>query len=450
MSKVDNPRSDAPATVGDPGRLRDLAAAISRRELSPVELVSRSLHRIAAVDGAVQCWREVDGARALAVAEERAAEASKGMLRGPLHGIPVAIKDIIDVEGMTTLCNSRSRAGSPPARGDAEIVLALKRQGAIVLGKVHTTEYAFFDPSPARNPWNLEHTPGGSSSGSAAAVAAGMVPLALGTQTVASVNRPAAYCGISAFKPSTRSISMWGIAPLAPSYDTIGFMAQTVDDAVYAYEAAMPPFATLAPADRDADKIDTRPLTVLLPEDGHLGDCSGEIATAVTRAADRIAAAGHVVRRVASPIPFERLFRLQRMTSLYDAARALAFLDDKPPETVGAKLREAIAEGRATSEREYLDARAEIDGLRATFWAAASATDLSLWPAAPQTAPKGLAWTGDPKYISPWTALAGPIVSLPLGRASDGLPIGALVSSAPGTDRRMCTMARRIAHDLGI
>ena len=142
------------------------------------------------------------------------AEAEQGHIRGALHGVPVAIKDIIDVEGLPTRANSRSRASAPPASNDAEIVLALKAQGAVVLGKVHTTEFAYFDPSPARNPHNLAHTPGGSSSGSAAAVAAGMAPAAVGTQTVASVNRPAAYCGIGAFKPSTRSLSVFGITPL--------------------------------------------------------------------------------------------------------------------------------------------------------------------------------------------------------------------------------------------
>ena len=148
------------------------------------------------------------------------ARRAEGRLRGPLHGIPVAIKDIIDVEGLPTRANSRSRASRRRPSNDAEIVLALKAQGAIILGKVHTTEFAFFDPSPARNPHNLAHTPGGSSSGSAAAVAAGMAPAAVGTQTVASVNRPAAYCGIAAFKPSTRSLSTFGITPLGARLTT--------------------------------------------------------------------------------------------------------------------------------------------------------------------------------------------------------------------------------------
>ena len=193
--------------AADPGRLSELADAIVRQQLSPVDLMQACLARIDAVEPHVRAWREVDRERALAAALERAREAQNGLIRGPLHGIPVAIKDIIDVEGLTTKCNSGSRANVAAATADAEIVLALKAQGAIVLGKVHTTEFAFFDPSPARNPHNIGHTPGGSSSGSAAAVAAGMVPLAIGTQTVASVNRPAAYCGVAAFKPSSRSLS---------------------------------------------------------------------------------------------------------------------------------------------------------------------------------------------------------------------------------------------------
>ena len=235
--------------AANPGRVRELAAAIAKKDLSPVALVRRYLDRIAEAEAHVQCWRQVDGERALAVAEEREREAAQGRIRGALHGLPVAIKDIIDVEGLPTRANSRSRADMPPAGNDAEVVLALKAQGAVVLGKVHTTEFAFFDPSPARNPHNLAHTPGGSSSGSAAAVAAGMAPTAVGTQTVASVSRPAAYCGISAFKPSTRSLSTFGITPLGPSYDTPGFYGWSVDDAVYVYARTGGQFAQAAVAE---------------------------------------------------------------------------------------------------------------------------------------------------------------------------------------------------------
>jgi aspartyl-tRNA(Asn)/glutamyl-tRNA(Gln) amidotransferase subunit A len=425
--------------VADPGRVRELAAAIAGRTLSPVALARRYLDRIGEADPHVQCWREVDGERALAVAAEREAEAAQGRIRGALHGVPVAIKDIIDVEGLPTRANSRSRASAPPASNDAEIVLALKAQGAVILGKVHTTEFAYFDPSPARNPHNLAHTPGGSSSGSAAAVAAGMAPAAVGTQTVASVNRPAAYCGIGAFKPSTRSLSVFGITPLGPSYDTPGFYGWSVDDAVYVYEAVAPSFFAPKPAAPRAK------MAICIPEDPHTSDAIPDIKAMVDRLADAFAAAGHKVERVKSPISFERLFAIQRSTMTYECGRALAHLLEHPPGMVGEKLAQNIRDGQAIPARQYLDERAEIDAMRDALFTALKA-DVFLWPAAPATAPEGLGWTGDPKYISPWTALGGPIVTMPAGFAGNGLPIAAILSSRPGTDRDMCAWARDLAQ----
>jgi aspartyl-tRNA(Asn)/glutamyl-tRNA(Gln) amidotransferase subunit A len=426
--------------AADPGRVRELATAIAKKELCPVDLVLRYLDRIAEADVHVQCWRQLDAERALAVAEERAREAEAGHIRGLLHGVPVAIKDIIDVEGLPTRANSRSRGAAPAASNDAEVVLALKAQGAIILGKVHTTEYAFFDPSPARNPHNIAHTPGGSSSGSAAAVAAGMVPTAVGTQTVASVNRPAAYCGISAFKPSSRSLSTFGITALGPSYDTPGFYGWSVDDATYVYEAVAPNF--LVP--RSEPRASAKP-AVCIPDDPHTSDAIPEMKAAVGRMADAFARAGHKVERPKSPISFERLFEIQRHTMAYEAARALKFLMDQPEGSVGEKLIALIHQGLAIAPQQYLDERGEIDRMRGDLFSTLTA-DVFLWPAAPSMAPEGLGWTGDPKYISPWTALGGPIVSLPAGFAGNGLPIGCILSSRPGTDPQMCTWARDLAQ----
>jgi aspartyl-tRNA(Asn)/glutamyl-tRNA(Gln) amidotransferase subunit A len=436
--------ASSPAYVADPGRVRLLASDIAAKRLSPVELVRRYLDRIAEADPHVQCWRELDGERALAVAAEREKEAAGGLIRGPLHGIPVAVKDIIDVEGLPTRANSRSRADIKPATADAEVVLALRAQGAIVLGKVHTTEFAFFDPSPARNPHNLAHTPGGSSSGSAAAVAAGMAPIAIGTQTVASVNRPAAYCGIAAFKPSSRSLPTFGITPLAPSYDTAGFYGWSVDDAVLAFEGAAP-MAMRA----DAVQVGSAPLSVAIPEDAHLNDAIPDMKAAHQRIADGFAKAGHRVERVASPIPFTKLFELQRSTMLFETGGALKYLLDAPQGSVGEKLLGAIRDGLGIPLSRYLDERAEIDRMRRTFFAEQSA-DLFLWPAAPGTAPEGLGWTGDPKYIAPWTALGGPIVTMPAGKAANDLPLGVIVAARPGQDAQMCTWARRLAEGIGV
>lgn len=426
--------------VQDPGRIAELAADIATGKLSPVALTQRYLDRIAAADPHVQCWRELDGTRALATARQREADVKAGRIRGGLHGIPIAIKDVIDVEGLPTRANCKARLNIAPASGDAEIVLALKAAGAIVLGKVHTTEFAFFDPSPARNPHNLEHTPGGSSSGSAAAVSSGMAPAAVGTQTVASVNRPAAYCGISAFKPSTRSLSGFGITPLAPSYDTPGFYGWSVADAVHVFKAVSPPFADIcSPATAG------KPLRITIPLDPHTDDAIACMKTALRQTADALSKAGHAVTEARSPIDFARLFKIQRSTMLYETGRALRHLLDHPKGLVGEKLVGAIHDGLAIDMAAYLDERSEIDQMRRAFFAAFPDTDVFLWPAAPGTAPKGLAWTGDPKYISPWTALGGPVVTMPAGKAADGLPLGCLLAGAPGTDRRMTVWACDLA-----
>lgn len=433
-------RREVPVYVKSPGSVRQAAGAIAAKQQSPVALVQSYLDRIAAVDGAVQAWRVVDGERALAIAREREAEAARGLIRGKLHGVPVAIKDIIDVEGLPTRANCKARADIAPASGDAEIVAALKAQGAIILGKVHTTEFAFFDPSPARNPHNLAHTPGGSSSGSAAAVAAGMAPIAIGTQTVASVNRPAAYCGIAAFKPTTRSLCTFGITPLGPSYDTPGFYGWSVDDAVAAWEAVAPDFFAMGQKPRQA-----KALRITIPDDKHTGDAIPDMKKAVKRMADAFANAGHEVEKVKSPIPFTRLFEIQRSTMLYEAGRALQHLLDHKKGLVGAKLTEAIRDGLAIPAQRYLDERAEIDHMRATFFQHYAKTDAFLWPAAPGTAPEGLAWTGDPKYISPWTALGGPVVTMPAGLASNQLPLGCLIAGRPGSDVRHAAIACQLA-----
>ena len=423
--------------VQDPGRLRDLAAAIAAGDLSPVDLVQRCLDRIAAVEPYVEAWREIDSARALETAARRAAEARDGRLRGALHGIPIGVKDIIDVEGLPTRCNSRARQNAPAATADAEIVIALKSAGAIILGKAHTTEFAFFDPSPARNPHNTDHTPGGSSSGSAAVVACGAVPASLGTQTMASLNRPAAYCGIGAFKPSTRSISGFGVAPLAASYDTTGFFGYTVDDAVYAFEAVAPSFVAAAVGE-------ARKATIALIDDPLIADADKEMAAAFEAMAGAFRDAGNKLERRAPPVPFRRIGELHWTTMIYEAGRAQAGLLTLPADQVGVRLRQALTDGRAIPEDRYLSERAELDEIRRTFFAAFADFDAFLWPAAPGPAPVGIASTGEPRYIAPWTTLGGPIVTMPAATASNGLPLGCILAGHPGRDRALGALARRL------
>jgi len=432
--------AEAPtAYVQSPGGIAELAGQIRTGEVTPAQLVQRYLDRIAKSDTAVEAWLSVDGDGAMAVAEQLGTEARAGELRGPLHGIPIGVKDIIDVAGWPTKCNSPTRQHAPLASADAEIIAALRTAGAIILGKCHTTEFAYFHPSPARNPHNINHTPGGSSSGPAAAVASGTVAGALGTQTVASVNRPAAYCGIGAFKPSTGAGTGYGVTPLAPMFDTVGFYGWTVADAVALFEAVCP--AYLAPPAIAGDAA----LRVIVLEDPFFDEADGEILAARERVAKMMASAGHEVVHLPSPVPLESLGACQMRATEYELARIHAGLRDHPREDVSAKLREAIERGGGCTTDDYLADRREMDRARDAFFADIASTDAVLAPATPQTAPEGIEWTGDPRFIGPWTALGGPVVSLPAGVDAAGMPIGCMLAGRPGEDRGFARLSCRLA-----
>ncbi len=269
------------------------ATLIADGTLSPVDLLESCLARIAARDAEIRAWVHVDEAGARAVARERHAEARAGRFRGPLHGVPVGIKDIFHVAGMTTTCGA-APAFHVAATEDATAVARLRAAGAIILGKAHTTEFAYFEPGPTRNPWNTAHTPGGSSSGSAAAVAARMTPLALGTQTVGSVLRPAAYCGVVGFKGTHGLIPTEGVVPLAWSLDHVGVFARAVADvALTAGVLAGRPLAGAAPRP---------PRLALAPE--LVDRATPETAAEVRAAAARLARAGATIEEVKLPASF--------------------------------------------------------------------------------------------------------------------------------------------------
>ena len=409
--------------VEDPGRIAQLAGDIVAGSLGIETLVERYLARIEAVDNEVEAWRLVDAEGALAQASALQRELGASGPRGPLHGIPLAVKDVIDVAGFPTRAGSRLWEHVEAASSDAEVVHALRAAGAIPLGKVHTTEFAFFDTSPARNPHNPDHTPGGSSSGSGAAVAGGMAPAALGTQTVASVNRPAAYCGIAAFKPSTGSLSTFGVTPLAPMYDTVGFFGARVEDAVYLYGAVR--CIEIARTPRDC-------LTVMRLEDPLLDDAAPDVVEAVDEACRRFEAAGHrvVVRR--APVSMEGVRDRQWCTARYQMAQVHADKRDEP--LVGERFREALATGAALSGREFAEMRRSLGADRQRLYTECADADVIVWPAAPATAPEGIQSTGDPRYIGPWTALGGPVITAPAGAGANGLPLGVLFTGAPGAD----------------
>ena len=410
--------------VQDPGRIRDLSDAIASGALTSEALVQRCLDRIAAVDGAVQAWITVLADTALAEARALDAEPNK---RGPLHGIPIAVKDVIDVRGLPTRAFSASRAHLPAATADATAVAHLRAAGAVILGKVHTTEYAYFSPAPpTRNPWDLTRTPGGSSAGSGAAVASGTVPLALGTQTAGSVNRPAAYTGTGAFKPSTLSIGGAGIVPLSPSFDTLGAFGQTAQDAAYLAAGYAADHLRMRVPQANAPRI-------IVIEDAMLARLTAPgTAARLASLAESFRSAGLAVTTAASPVSLEAVLNTHRQVLLAEAGRTYANL---PRELISPRLAGDIEIGLAIPDPAYHAALRELARMRQVFWSDFGPDTLLLLPAAPDVAPAD-GTTGDPSFVIPMTALGGPIATLRAG-LDQSMPVGALLCAPAGFDARL-------------
>jgi aspartyl-tRNA(Asn)/glutamyl-tRNA(Gln) amidotransferase subunit A len=426
--------------VKNPGQLKSIFKDIIAKKISPVELLESYISRIEKIQEYVEPWVYLDIETSRVIAKKREEQILKGINLGPLHGIPVAVKDIIHVKGMPTKFNSKAFQKNEPSQSDAEIVLALKSAGAIILGKAHTTEFAFLDPSPAKNPHNIDYTPGGSSSGSAAAVASGCVPLSIGTQTMASVNRPASYCGISAFKPSNRSMNGYGISPLAPSFDTVGFYGWDISDALYAFDSVQPNMFRFT--NRNEKKVDN----IIFIEDDLLNDMMPEMHKCLDVAINNIKQLGNRIVKAKSPFSMSNLNSLQRNIMIYEAGHCLNHLLEYPINSIGVRLRAAIVEGKNMEEEFYISQRVELNKLRGIFFEHFNKDDIFMWPAAPGAAPYGLSSTGDPKYIAPWTALAGPIITTHFDILSEnGLPLGIILSSAPGSDKSLADFGNSLS-----
>jgi aspartyl-tRNA(Asn)/glutamyl-tRNA(Gln) amidotransferase subunit A len=426
-----------PSFVADPGSIEAIASATQSRRTDPVALLEACLHRIDAVEQEVHGWCTLDRDGAMTQARALRAEAERGHIRGPLHGIPVAIKDVLDVAGLPTRAGSKTRADIVPSTIDAEVVTRLRVAGAVILGKAHTTEFAYFDgPPPTRNPHNTAHTPGGSSAGPAAVVAAGMVPLSLGTQTAGSVNRPAAYCGIAAFKPSTRAWSSFGLVPFSPSFDTVGVFGHRVSDVVAAVNVLMPAYLRYREVAMPAR------LSIGFIDDPLMQAASVAVTDTLRIAADKLTGSGVRVERIEPPVPFADVGGWHKTMIEYEVGRAYPGLEHNPD--VSAGLRDAITRGRSIDDAAYRDAYAALDAARERFWIATGQVDALIFPTAPDVAPAGMK-TGDPRFIVPFTALGGPIVSIPVGRGTGGLPLGLMLIGSPGTDVKTAGIARQVA-----
>lgn len=405
------------------------ATLIADRTLSPLDLLESCLARIAARDAEIHAWVRVDEAGARTVAREREAEARAGRLRGRLHGVPVGIKDIFHVTGMTTTCGA-APAFHVAATEDAAAVARLRAAGAIILGKAHTTEFAYFEPGPTRNPWNVAHTPGGSSSGSAAAVAARMAPLALGTQTVGSVLRPAAYCGVVGFKGTHGLISTEGVVPLAWSLDHVGVFARAVADvALTAGVLAGRPLAGPAP----------RPPRLALASE-LVDRATPETAATVRATAERLARAGATIEEVKLPGSFAGVHAAGRGVLEVEASAYHEELYRTHAAAYRPRTRELIEGGLARPAVAYARAQRARLAFREEVMPLLAGHDALLSPTAPAPAPEGLA-TGDPWFCAPWSFAGVPACSLPTGVSAAGLPHAVQLVAAAERDAELLGVA---------
>ncbi len=376
--------------------------------LATEDYLEACLERIATREPELRAWSLLDTAAA-----RRAAQAA-ARRRGPLAGLPLGVKDVFDTADWPTACGSPLHAGRQPTLDAAAVALA-RAAGCVLPGKTVTTEFAYFHPGPTGNPHDSAHTPGGSSSGSAAAVGAGMVPFALGTQTAGSVIRPAAYCGVVGFKPSYGAISTAGVKQLAWSLDTVGLFARSVADAALLAEAlsgqALRPGA--APATPRIGLCRTPQWAAASPE----------VQAQVEAAARAAAAAGAEVRETALPPACAELLEDQKLIMAFEAARALAPERSHGESQMSAAILALMDAGLAVSGEAYLAARARSRAARRALDGLFAEVDLLLTPAAPGEAPRGLEATGDPLFNRVWTLLGTPCLSLPAGRGPAGLPL---------------------------
>jgi Asp-tRNA(Asn)/Glu-tRNA(Gln) amidotransferase A subunit family amidase len=352
--------------------------------------------------------------------------------RPPLFGVLVGIKDIFHVSGWLTCAGSRVPASALQGP-EADSVARLRRAGALLVGKTVTTEFAYFTPGRTRNPHDPARTPGGSSSGSAAAVAAGIVPLAIGTQTAGSIIRPASFCGVVGFKPSFGRISRAGVQPFAESLDTVGGFARTVED-VWMLVEVMTGEARPAPLEP------ARPARIGLCRTPEWETAAPESRAAVERAAEAFARAGVEVREVRLDADADFL-QVQRAIMAHEGARVFAHFRRVAREGLSDALNALLEEGEAIPSAEYRGLLAEAARARAAAAAVFAETEVILTPSAIGEAPEGLGATGDPVFNRVWTMLGGPAVNLPAGAGPHGLPVGVQLVAAPCKDERLAAAA---------
>lgn len=417
--------------------MTQLAAKLRSREISALEVVDSCLTGIAERDPEIHAWTAIDEA----YAQDQACALDSGSIRGPLHGIPIAVKDIIATAKLPTEYGSPIYAGHIPAR-DAACVSAALAAGAIVLGKTATTEFAFLSPTTTVNPRDPTHTPGGSSSGSAAAVADDMVPLAFGTQTAGSVIRPASYCGVVGYKPTFGMIDRSGVKLVAESLDTVGVFARTVLDAAL-FAGAVSGNSTLSAPDSDNDEM-------------RFGFCRTHDWSEVDRKAamiiesvvESLAACGARILPVELPADFAELHHAHSAIQGFEAARNLRFEHEEHRSSLSPMLLRMLDEGAAVSEVRYNNAKDLVSACRASLSDVFGNCHVLITASATGEAPKGLESTGNPVMNRIWTALHTPCVTVPAANGPNGLPVGVQIVGRPGDDARTLASADWIERNI--
>jgi len=431
----------------------DAAREIAEGRLTSEELVQACLERIRALEPKVQAWTFLDQEHALTQARAADEHKRSGKPIGPLHGVPVGVKDIFDTADMPTENGTVLHQGRTP-RADAAAVRSLRASGAVILGKTVTTECAYFAPGKTRNPHNPEHTPGGSSSGSAAAVAAGMVPLALGSQTAGSTIRPASFCGVYGFKPTHGLIPRSGVLQLSRTLDHVGLFARTIEDIALLAEQlagwdekdpdtrprARIPFQALA-----AEEPPIPPMLALIKTphwertDGDTREAFGELVEAL---GDRV----EEVELFPSAL---EAWDWQKTIMAAEMAANLEREWRAGKDRLSPQLRELIERGREVRAVDYQRAvRAIAPAVESLDELFMERYDAILTPTALGTAPRGLASTGDPVFCTPWTLLGMPALSVPLMQGANRLPLGAQLVGRRGFDARLMRTARWLVAKL--
>ena len=429
----------------------EAAERIAGGELSAEDYVGACLQRIAALEGQVRAFAHIDAEHALRQARTLDERQRNGMPLGPLHGLPVAIKDIFDTVDYPTECGSSLLKGRQPTR-DCAAVARLREAGAVIIGKTVTTEFAYFHAGATRNPHDLERTPGGSSSGSAAAVAAGMVPLAVGSQTNGSVIRPASFCGVYGIKPTHGTISRHGALILSKALDHVGVFARTLADAALILEAL---------AGYDVNDSDSRPLAAqayletlleappLPPRLAFVRTPMWDKADAQTREAFEALAQRleNSVAAVDLPDAYAAAWDDQRVIMYTDMAHNFGALVVRGGEASSQQLRDLVAEGSRTNALHYLAARDNAPVYNAGLNEIFKRFDAILTPSAPGVAPMGMA-TGNPVFNTLWSLTGLPAVTLPLLSGEGGMPLGVQLVGAAGDDARLLRTANWLVNAL--